>query len=154
MWPFHVCFSWIFKCLISVREWISKKQICNSNAGNYTSTNLKLYIQILYLKFEIHIDLINEMSCSQFMCLHTPTISPGEESDKVFSTIFIHNFSPSFSILLGSWCDLVQPLGCSINCENHHQCWYHVGVVSRSNWPGWHLGKTTEVSEDVWLNYL
>lgn len=119
MWPFHVCFSWIFKCLISVREWISKKQICNSNAGNYTSTNLKLYIQILYLKFEIHIDLINEMSCSQLMCLHTPTISPGEESDKVFSTIFICNFSPSFSILLGSWCDLVQPLGCS----NFYQLW-------------------------------
>lgn len=119
MWPFHVCFSWIFKCLISVREWISKKQICNSNAGNYTSTNLKLYIQILYLKFEIHIDLINEVSCSQLMCLSTPAIPPGEESDKVFSTIFIPKFSLIFSILLVSWCDLVQPLGCS----NFYRLW-------------------------------
>lgn len=119
MWPFHVCFSWIFKCLISVREWISKKQICNSNAGNSTSTNLKLYIQILYLKFEIHIDLINEVSCSQLMCLWMPAISPREESDKVFSAIFLPKSNSVFSILIMSWCNLVQPPGCS----NFLQLW-------------------------------
>lgn len=80
------------------------------------STNLKLYIQILYLKFEIHIDLINEVSYSQLM---GPLFHMGE-SDKVFEwslslnlilwdfVVVVFCFS---QLCLYSWWKLVQPPG-------------------------------------------